>query len=95
MIIENQRLLSLNDLSMNDRLKLFSNNLLLKETAIKTVSSVLLLATLCFEAAGHPTPYHATSSLLKLLSVLAPPLALAPRVTLLKSWVVPIFFLTY
>ena len=28
----------------------------------KTVSSVLLLATLCFEAAGHPTPYHATTS---------------------------------
>ncbi len=50
MIIENQRLLSLNDLSMNDRLKLFSNNLLLKETAIKTVSSVCIALIVVFSA---------------------------------------------
>ena len=41
MIIENERLKSLNDLTMNDRLKLFSNGLLLKDTAINTVSSAV------------------------------------------------------
>ena len=50
MLIENQRLLSLNDLSMNDRLKLFSNSLLLKDTAINTVSSVCIALIVVFSA---------------------------------------------
>ena len=50
MLIENKRLLSLSDLSMNDRLKLFSNNLLLKDTAINTVSSVCIALIVVFSA---------------------------------------------
>jgi subfamily B ATP-binding cassette protein MsbA len=50
MLIENQKLLSLNDLTMNDRLKLFSNNLLLKDTAINTVSSVCIALIIVFSA---------------------------------------------
>ena len=40
MLVENQRLASLSELTMNDRLKLFSNSLLLRDTAISTVSAV-------------------------------------------------------
>ena len=50
MLIENQNLLSLNYLTMNDRLKLFSNNLLLKDTAINTVSSVYIALIVVFSA---------------------------------------------
>lgn len=50
MLIENQRLLNLNDLTMNDRLKLFSNSLLLKDTAISTVSSVCVALIVVFSA---------------------------------------------
>ena len=50
MIIENERLKSLNDLTMNDRLKLFSNGLLLKDTAINTVSSVCVALIVVFSA---------------------------------------------
>tara|TARA_S200000501_G_C20867444_1_gene762625 strand:- start:2088 stop:3923 length:1836 start_codon:yes stop_codon:yes gene_type:complete len=50
MLIENQRLLNLDDLTMNDRLKLFSNSLLLKDTAISTVSSVCLALIVVFSA---------------------------------------------
>ena len=50
MIIENERLKSLNDLTMNDRLKLFSNGLLLKDTAINTVSSVCIALIVVFSA---------------------------------------------
>ena len=48
MLIENQKLLSLNELTMNDRLKLFSNSLLLKDTAISTVSSVCVALIVVF-----------------------------------------------
>ena len=50
MIIENERLKSLNDLTMNDRLKIFSNGLLLKDTAINTVSSVCIALIVVFSA---------------------------------------------
>ena len=50
MLVENQRLLSLSELTMNDRLKLFSNSLLLKDTAISTVSSVCLALIVVFSA---------------------------------------------
>jgi len=50
MLIENQKLLSLNELTMNDRLKLFSNSLLLKDTAISTVSSVCIALIVVFSA---------------------------------------------
>ena len=50
MIIENERLKSLNGLTMNDRLKLFSNGLLLKDTAINTVSSVCIALIVVFSA---------------------------------------------
>ena len=50
MIIENERLKSLNNLTMNDRLKLFSNGLLLKDTAINTVSSVCIALIVVFSA---------------------------------------------
>jgi len=50
MIIENERLKSLNDLTMNDRLKIFSNDLLLKDTAINTVSSVCIALIVVFSA---------------------------------------------
>jgi len=50
MLIENQKLLSLNELTMNDRLKLFSNSLLLKDTAISTVSSVCVALIVVFSA---------------------------------------------
>ena len=48
MLIENQRLSSLNELTMNDRLKLFSNSLLLKDTAISTVSAVCVALIVVF-----------------------------------------------
>ena len=48
MLIENQRLSSLNELTMNDRLKLFSNSLLLKDTAINTVSAVCVALIVVF-----------------------------------------------
>ena len=50
MIIENERLKSLNDLTTNDRLKIFSNGLLLKDTAINTVSSVCIALIVVFSA---------------------------------------------
>jgi len=50
MIIENERLKSLNDLTMNDRLKIYSNGLLLKDTAINTVSSVCIALIVVFSA---------------------------------------------
>ena len=50
MLIENQKLLTLNELTMNDRLKLFSNSLLLKDTAISTVSSVCIALIVVFSA---------------------------------------------
>lgn len=50
MLVENQRLLNLSELSMNDRLKLFSNNLLLKDTAISTVSAVCVALIVVFSA---------------------------------------------
>ncbi len=50
MLIENQRLLSLNELTMNDRLKLLSNSFLLKDTAINTVSSVCIALIFIFSA---------------------------------------------
>ena len=50
MLIENQRLSSLSELTMNDRLKLFSNSLLLKDTAISTVSAVCVALIVVFSA---------------------------------------------
>ena len=50
MIIENERLKSLTDLTMNDKLKIFSNGLLLKDTAINTVSSVCIALIVVFSA---------------------------------------------
>ncbi len=50
MLVENQRLLSLSELTMNDRLKLFSNSLLLKDTAISTVSAVCVALIVVFSA---------------------------------------------
>ena len=50
MLVENQRLLSLSELTINDRLKLFSNSLLLKDTAISTVSSVCVALIVVFSA---------------------------------------------
>ena len=50
MLVENQRLLSLSELTINDRLKLFSNSLLLKDTAISTVSSVCVALIIVFSA---------------------------------------------
>ncbi len=50
MLVENQRLSSLSELSMNDRLKLFSNSLLLKDTAISTVSAVCVALIVVFSA---------------------------------------------
>jgi subfamily B ATP-binding cassette protein MsbA len=50
MLVENQRLSSLSELTMNDRLKLFSNSLLLKDTAIRTVSAVCVALIVVFSA---------------------------------------------
>ena len=50
MLFENQRLSSLSELTMNDRLKLFSNSLLLKDTAISTVSAVCVALIIVFSA---------------------------------------------
>ena len=50
MLFENQRLSSLSELTMNDRLKLFSNSLLLKDTAISTVSAVCVALIVVFSA---------------------------------------------
>ena len=50
MLVENQRLSSLSELTMNDRLKLFSNSLLLKDTAISTVSAVCVALIVVFLA---------------------------------------------
>lgn len=50
MLVENQRLSSLSELTMNDRLKLFSNSLLLKDTAISTVSAVCVALIAVFSA---------------------------------------------
>ena len=50
MLVENQRLASLSELTMNDRLKLFSNSLLLKDTAISTVSAVCVALIVVFSA---------------------------------------------
>ena len=50
MLVENQRLSSLSELTVNDRLKLFSNSLLLKDTAISTVSSVCVALIVVFSA---------------------------------------------
>ena len=50
MLVENQRLVSLSELTMNDRLKLFSNSLLLRDTAISTVSAVCVALIVVFLA---------------------------------------------
>ena len=50
MLIENQRLSSLSELTMNDRLKSFSNSLLLKDTAISSVSAVCVALIVVFSA---------------------------------------------
>ena len=50
MLVENQRLSSLSELTMNDKLKLFSNSLLLKDTAISTVSAVCVALIVVFSA---------------------------------------------
>ena len=50
MLVENQRLVSLSELTMNDRLKLFSNSLLLRDTAISTVSAVCIALIVVFSA---------------------------------------------
>ena len=50
MLVDNKRLLSLNELSMNDRLKLYSNSILLKDTAIDTVSTVCAALIFIFAA---------------------------------------------
>ena len=50
MLAENQRLVSLSELTMNDRLKLFSNSLLLRDTAISTVSAVCVALIVVFSA---------------------------------------------
>ena len=50
MLVENQRLSSLSELTMNARLKLFSNSLLLKDTAISTVSAVCVALIVVFSA---------------------------------------------
>ena len=50
MLVENQRLVSLSELTMNDRLKLFSNSLLLRDTAISTVSAVCVALIVVFSA---------------------------------------------
>ena len=50
MLVENQRLSGLSELTMNDRLKLFSNSLLLKDTAISTVSAVCVALIVVFSA---------------------------------------------
>jgi len=48
MVAENTRLLALDSWSANDQLKLFSNKLLLKESAIETVSSVCVALVVVF-----------------------------------------------
>ena len=48
MVAENARLLALESWSANDQLKLFSNKLLLKESAIETVSSVCVALVVVF-----------------------------------------------
>ena len=48
MIAENVRLMSLESLSANDRLKLFSNQLLLKDSAIETMSAVCIALVVVF-----------------------------------------------
>lgn len=50
MLIENQRLSSLSELTMNDRLKLLTNSFLLKDSAINTVSSVCIALIFIFSA---------------------------------------------
>ena len=50
MLVENQRRVSLSELTMNDRLKLFSNSLLLRDTAISTVSAVCVALIVVFSA---------------------------------------------
>ena len=50
MLVENQRLVSLSELTMNDRLKLFSNSLLLRDTAISSVSAVCVALIVVFSA---------------------------------------------
>tara|TARA_Y100000389_G_scaffold158171_1_gene159520 strand:+ start:287 stop:2122 length:1836 start_codon:yes stop_codon:yes gene_type:complete len=51
MVAENARLISLDSLSTNEKLKLFSNNLLLRDSAIDTVSAVCvaLIAVFTFK----------------------------------------------
>ena len=48
MVAENTRLLALDSWSANDQLKLFSNKLLLRESAIETVSSVCIALVIVF-----------------------------------------------
>ena len=48
MIAENVRLMSLESLSANDKLKLFSNQLLLKDSAIETMSAVCIALVVVF-----------------------------------------------
>jgi|TARA_B100000902_G_scaffold42181_1_gene49848 subfamily B ATP-binding cassette protein MsbA len=48
MVAENARLLALDSWSANDQLKLFSNKLLLRESAIETVSSVCIALVIVF-----------------------------------------------
>ena len=48
MVAENIRLMSLDNLSMNDRIKLYSNQVLLKDSAIATMSSVCVALVVVF-----------------------------------------------
>ena len=48
MVAENIRLMSLDSLSMNDRIKLYSNQVLLKDSAIATMSSVCVALVVVF-----------------------------------------------
>ena len=48
MVAENIRLMSSDSLSMNDRIKLYSNEMLLKDSAIATMSSVCLALVIVF-----------------------------------------------
>jgi len=48
MVAENIRLMSSDSLSMNDRIKLYSNEILLKDSAIATMSSVCLALVIVF-----------------------------------------------
>ena len=48
MVAENVRLMNLENSSANDKLKLFSNQLLLKDSAIETMSAVCIALVVVF-----------------------------------------------